>query len=69
MKWIAEITGSDEFEKAVSKIPNISDFKASDPKVWAYLQEQDREPLPSKERASAHINGKPDYVLSVKCLN
>ena len=57
MKWIADLTGNDEFEKEVSKIPNLNDLSAaSDPKVWAHLTDQEREPLPSVARANAHFH-------------
>lgn len=56
MKWIADITGNDDFERVVARIPNLSEIGASDPKVWSHLKDEDREPLPSIRRAIAHFD-------------
>ena len=57
MKWISDVTKSNDFEKVVAQIPSWSDLTAaSQPNAWSHLKESDREPLPSVGRANAHFD-------------
>lgn len=68
MKWIADVTGNDDFEKVVSKLPNMNEVAAvTDPKIWAHVPEEELTPMPSEGRANAYLNGKYTNLYRLIC--
>jgi hypothetical protein len=59
LKWIAEVTGSDDFAKIIARMfdPQTQAAK-SDIHAWCHLPENERVPLPSKRRAGALLDCK-----------
>lgn len=59
LKWIAEVTGSNDFAEIVGRMfdPHVQTSKL-DLNAWAHLAERERAQLPSKRRAGALLDCK-----------